>query len=148
MNEIRQIEKILKSIKSKNELKLLTTKETKEIMKAIFVFVQSEFHKMNNSWLQQLVVKGKSILTIKGTDYTIIADDYAFKVCCDSIGGCTFVDSKEIILPTDFSGHALLHELVHAYLFECTLNCYSSDELLVDSIAYLIEYFFEIGIGL
>lgn len=147
MKELNQIERILNSIKSKNELKLMTNKKTMETMRGILDLVQDNYHKCTNSWIQQLRAKGYTKLNIKGVEYNISVDEHAFKICNDVFGGVCLPESKEIILPLNFTYHNLLHELIHAYLDECNMNDYSSDELLVNCIAYLVETFISWGIG-
>lgn len=79
-------------------------------------------------------------ITIKGTKYKIKFVNKAFEfnntladATCDAVNKVITInkncrDLKQVIR----------HELVHAYFNECNLPCYSTDETLVDWIAYII----------
>ena len=80
-------------------------------------------------------------VTIKGIDYTIKFVD-TFDLC----HGMTDTTEKIILinysLEKNLMFEAILHELIHAYFYECGLDCWCDDEKLVTFIA---RHFFDVN---
>lgn len=74
-------------------------------------------------------------MEILGTNYNIVIDDNRLE--SEEVEGLCEFDKKNIILKKDYSDETLLHEMVHAYLYESGLagECDWNKEEMVDWIA-------------
>ena len=73
---------------------------------------------------------------ILGTLYTVEFTKSIGEV--DKVGKTDFVDKKIYILqniPLEEFDIVFKHEVIHAFLYECGLNDYNKDEMLVDFFA-------------
>lgn len=81
------------------------------------------------------------VINIKGTDYKIVFQDYL----CGSLG-VTRPVAKEIFIENsdniDDLKDTIAHELIHAYFYECGLQQYFDDEILV---TWLGKHIFKIS---
>lgn len=79
-------------------------------------------------------------ITIKGQLYKV-----KFIDCDDLFNGLTKIDTKTIIIDNNLNNETLfetvIHELIHAYFFECGLDEYCADEKLV---TFLARHFFDL----
>ena len=87
------------------------------------------------------------MIDVLGTMYDIICCDSCLMEDADNIGECDRYNKKIRINQDYFSQKnvninakfkTMRHEIIHAFLHEAGLDCYSEDEILVDALAVLI----------
>jgi len=81
------------------------------------------------------------IINIKGQEYQVEFKDY-LPNCC----GLSDSAKKEIFIENNSNSEELkkriVHELLHAYFYECGLNVYNSDETLIN---WIDHHFLELN---
>jgi len=86
-------------------------------------------------------------LDVLGTQYILTMVSEPYMKDADNLGECDRY-KKTIRINKDYFGQedisilaefkTIRHELIHAFLHEAGLDCYSEDEVLVDALATLI----------
>ena len=125
--------------------------EADRIKSELYSLVEGNDTNFIESWLQNLPRK----IVIAGDTWTISINDKVLEA--GNFGGLTDGYKKKIILSSydrlrklsdedpeticQCFRHILLHELYHAHFFSFGLDCYSSDETLIDHLALKKKYF-------
>lgn len=78
---------------------------------------------------------------IYGTNYKITflkkANDYMYSI--HAVGHCDFENKEIYVLKNEDAKATLLHEMIHAYLWESGCQSYATDETLVELLTEIFE---------
>ena len=88
------------------------------------------------------VINDRPKVTIKGTEYKLCFEESNFLNEGYNVSGATDHANKTITIRTDYDNYSeeilIRHELTHAYLHQCGMLDYCSDETLVDCLSKII----------